>query len=68
MTATFLLCAALVVWRNGLFTLAALERMPLVLIAAVVAVGVGKTIGIEIGRRRARNLVHRLIETYAKPV
>src|SRR5689334_25044833 len=33
MTATFLLCAGLVVWRYGLFTLAALQRMPLVLIA-----------------------------------
>ncbi len=67
-TATFLPCAALVVWRYGLFTLAAVERMPLVLIAAMVAAGVGKTIGIRIGRHRARNLVHHLIETYARPV
>ena len=68
MAAAFLLCAALLIWRYGLFTLAALERLPLALIAAVLAMGIGKTIGIAMGRRRARRLIHRLIQTYEKPV
>ncbi len=67
MTVGFLTVGTAVVLRYGAWTLAGLERMPLAFVAAVLAMGVGKTIGIAMARYGARQHISMLTRAYARP-
>jgi hypothetical protein len=63
MTAGFVMALGLLLLRYGPLSLAWLERLPVAAVIAVIFAVLGKTVGIVLGRRRARREVARILAT-----
>jgi hypothetical protein len=61
MTAGFVMALGLLLLRYGPLSLAWLERLPVAAVIAVIFAVLGKTVGIVLGRRRARRELARIL-------
>jgi hypothetical protein len=68
MAATFAISLAAIGILFGPFTLAALERLPIAVVAAFLAAGLGKAIGIALARNRARAELMSILTKYSNPI
>jgi hypothetical protein len=64
MTAGFVIALGVLLAAYGPFSIAFLEHSPLAVGAALVSTAIGKTTGIALGRRRARQEVSRVLERF----
>jgi len=64
MTAGFVIALGALFAAYGPFSIAFLERLPLTVGAAFVSAAIGKTAGIALGRRRARQEVSRVLKRF----